>query len=48
MSAADVEAKALELMAPCLGDDRARAVIAAVCAIEEMSEARSLIDLIAR
>ncbi|MEW6019067.1 MAG: MmgE/PrpD family protein [Pseudomonadota bacterium] len=48
MSAADVEAKALELMAPCLGDDRARAIIAAVCAIEEMSEARSLIDLIAR
>ena len=48
MSAADVEAKALELMAPCLGEDRARAVIAAVCDIEEMSEARSLIALIAR
>lgn len=48
MTAADVEAKALGLMGPCLGEDRARAVVAAVRAIEDMPEARSLIHLIAR
>jgi 2-methylcitrate dehydratase PrpD len=48
MAAADVEAKALELMAPGLGEGRARQVIAAVETIEALAEARDLIELIAR
>ncbi|MDP2212879.1 MmgE/PrpD family protein [Phenylobacterium sp.] len=48
MSASDVEAKALDLMSPGLGADRAKAVILAVGDLEEMADARTLIDLIRR
>ncbi|MDP1874500.1 MmgE/PrpD family protein [Phenylobacterium sp.] len=48
MTAADVEAKALDLMAPHLGVARAKAVIEAVRGIEHMAAARDLIALIAR
>lgn len=48
MSAADVEAKALDLMAEHLGADRARAVIDAVREIEGLPDCRPLIELIAR
>lgn len=48
MSPADVEAKALDLMAEHLGADRARAVIDAVREIEGLPDCRPLIELIAR
>lgn len=48
MGKADVEAKALELMAPCLGDARARDVIAQIDTIDTMPKAGALIGLIAR
>ena len=48
MSAADVEAKAAELMAPALGQARASAVIAAVRNLETLPDAGALVRLIAR
>jgi 2-methylcitrate dehydratase PrpD len=48
MSAADVEAKALELMEPALGPGRAAQVVETLRDIEAMPQARALIDLIAR
>ncbi|MGH6958751.1 MAG: hypothetical protein ACREEW_18970, partial [Caulobacteraceae bacterium] len=47
MSAADVEAKALELMAPRLGAARARRVVDHVAAIETMTRGGDLAGLIA-
>jgi 2-methylcitrate dehydratase PrpD len=47
MSRDEVEAKALELMAPRLGAARARQVVARVRTLESMSNARELIELIA-
>lgn len=48
MSAADVEAKALELMGPALGPGRAAQVMETLRDIEAMPQARALVDLIAR
>lgn len=48
MSAADVEAKALDLMGGPLGEARARRVIEAVQGLEALPQARDLITLIAR
>jgi 2-methylcitrate dehydratase PrpD len=48
MSAADVEAKAAELMAPALGAARAQSVIDAVRGLEALPDASALIRLIAR
>lgn len=48
MSAADVEAKAADLMSPTLGANRAHAVIEAVRGLEELPDARVLVGLIAR
>ena len=48
MSRADVEAKAMELMAPHLGETRAREVIAQTATIESMPNAGALAALIAR
>jgi 2-methylcitrate dehydratase PrpD len=48
MSAADVEAKALDLMAEHLGSERALEVTEAVRAIETLPDCRPLIELIAR
>jgi 2-methylcitrate dehydratase PrpD len=48
MSRADVEAKAGALMAPALGAERSRAVIAACADLDALPEARRLIELIAR
>ncbi|MDF2901124.1 MAG: 2-methylcitrate dehydratase [Phenylobacterium sp.] len=48
MSAADLEAKALDLMAGHLGAERAREVIEAVRGIEILPDCRPLIELIAR
>lgn len=48
MSAADVEAKAAELMAPALGAVRAQAVIEAVRGLEDLPDAAALVRLIAR
>ena len=47
MSREDVEAKAIELMAPRLGDSRARQVVTRVRSLESMQNARELIGLIA-
>ena len=48
MSAADVEAKAAELMAPALGQARTTAVIEAVRDLEALPDAGALARLIAR
>jgi len=48
MSKADVEAKALGLMIPHLGEDRARDIVARIWAIEDMPRVADLIPLIAR
>jgi len=48
MGKADVVAKALELMSPVLGEVRARAVVEAVDGLEDLPQAATLIDLIAR
>lgn len=48
MSRSDVEAKALDLMTPPLGADRARAVIAAAAELETAPDCLPLIQLIAR
>ena len=48
MGRADVEAKALELMSPSLGAERARAVIDAVAGLEAAQDCNPLIQLIAR
>ncbi|KQW68252.1 hypothetical protein ASE17_07305 [Phenylobacterium sp. Root77] len=48
MSAADVEAKAADLMAPALGAARAQSVIDAVRGLEALPDASALIRLIAR
>lgn len=48
MSAADVESKALDLMAEALGADRAQAVIDAVREIERLPDCKPLVELIAR
>ena len=47
MSQADVEQKALELMAPRLGEQCARRVVEAVAALERMPAAGELVTLIA-
>jgi 2-methylcitrate dehydratase PrpD len=47
MSRDEVEAKAVELMAPRLGEARARQVVARVRTLETMSNPRELIELIA-
>ncbi|MDZ4052955.1 MAG: MmgE/PrpD family protein [Phenylobacterium sp.] len=48
MSPADVEAKAMDLMTPGLGEARAEAVVAAVRGLEDLADSRTLIDLIRR
>lgn len=48
MSPADVEAKAMDLMTPALGEARAGAVVAAVRGLEDLADSRTLIDLIRR
>lgn len=48
MGRADVEAKALELMTPALGEDRARAVVDAAARLETAPDCLPLIRLIAR
>lgn len=48
MSRADVEAKAMALMTPALGRERASAVVAAVAELEALPAASALIELIAR
>jgi 2-methylcitrate dehydratase PrpD len=48
MGKAEVVAKALELMAPILGEARAQAVVEAVEGLEDLPRAATLIDLIAR
>lgn len=48
MGRADVEAKAMELMAPALGAERAQKVVGAVRDLEELPDARQLAALIAR
>ena len=46
MGQADVEAKAVDLMAPALGEARAEAVVAAIRDLENLADSRTLIDLI--
>ncbi|MDP1641701.1 MAG: MmgE/PrpD family protein [Phenylobacterium sp.] len=48
MSPADVEAKAMDLMTPALGEAPAEAVVAAVRGLEDLTDSRTLIDLIRR
>jgi 2-methylcitrate dehydratase PrpD len=48
MDGAEVEAKAMELMAPHLGPARAREVVSAVAALETLPRAAILAELIAR
>ena len=48
MERADVDAKALDLMAPHLGDPRAREIIEAVGALDQLKSVGDLIALIAR
>lgn len=48
MSQAEVEAKAMALMGPALGRERAGAVVAATAQLETLPDAGALIELIAR